>query len=173
MQQVARNEKSCSKTEKMIGKTLPSNLWKALREAHYLAAREGNAQSRNTCCLCQKTTKWRTELPEGICVSHSSFIGADFCRRGGGACHFRSSGKQTCKSIWIKQHWIIAWGYWPYVFAGWLSKYSIQWGILACAESAETDALPRSLREKHRLAASLSEWAKKTFLSYKKGIIYL
>ena len=84
MQQVARNEKSCSKTEKMIGKTLPSNLWKALREAHYLAAREGNAQSRNTCCLCQKTTKWRTELPEGICVSHSSFIGADFCRRGGG-----------------------------------------------------------------------------------------
>ena len=132
MQQVARNEKSCSKTEKLIGKTLPSTCGKPLREAHYLAAREGNAQSRNTCCLCQKTTKWRTELPEGICVSHSSFIGADFCRRGGGvggACHFRSSGKQTCKSIWIKQHWIIAWGYWPYVFAGWLSKYSIRWVV--------------------------------------------
>ena len=47
----------------------------------------------------------------------------------GGACHFRSSGKQTCKSIWIKQHWIIAWGYWPYVFAGWLSKYSIRWVV--------------------------------------------
>ena len=49
MQQVARNEKICSKNEKLIGKTLPSNLWKALREAHYLAASEGNAQSRNTC----------------------------------------------------------------------------------------------------------------------------
>ena len=96
-----------------------------------------------------------------------------FLQEGGGAAI--SGGLANSKSIWIKQHWIIAWGYWPYIFAGWLSKYSIQWGILACAESAETDALPRSPREKLRLAfvASLSECAKKTFLSYKKGIIYL
>ena len=76
---------------------LPSNLWKALREAHYLAAREGNAQSRNTCRLCQKTTKWRTELSEGICVSHSSFIGADFLQEGGGG--LAISGRLTNRLV--------------------------------------------------------------------------
>ena len=87
MQKVARNEKVVRNTRSC--QKVASNLWKALREVHYLAAREGNAQLRNTCRLCQKTTKWRTELPEGICVSHSSFIGADFCRRGGGGLPFQ------------------------------------------------------------------------------------
>ena len=33
---------------------------------NYWAAREGNAQSRIGLLLCQKKTKWWTELPEGF-----------------------------------------------------------------------------------------------------------
>ena len=47
-----------------------------------------------------------------LCVSHSPFNGADFCREG--TSHFRSSGKQIWKAIW-NLHKIIAWSYWPYI----------------------------------------------------------
>ena len=51
--------------------------------------------------------------PWKLCVSHSPFNGDDFCREGMG--HFRSSGKQTWKSIW-NEHKIIVWSHWPYIY---------------------------------------------------------
>ena len=50
--------------------------------------------------------------------------GADFASRGR-AGHFMSSCKQIWKSI-RNEHKIIAWSYWPYVYAEWLSKYSLR-----------------------------------------------
>ena len=49
----------------------------------------------------------------------------DFWREGAG--YFMLSGEQIWKSIW-NEHKIIAWSYWLYIYAEWLSKYSIQWG---------------------------------------------
>ena len=57
--------------------------------------------------------------------------GADFCGEGMG--HFKSSGEKIWKSIWNECK-IIAWIYWPYIYAEWLSNYSTQW----CVGAEET-----------------------------------
>lgn len=49
--------------------------------------------------------KWG-QYPRRLCVSHSHFNAANFCRDGTG--HVRFSDKQTWKSIWNK-HNIAAW----------------------------------------------------------------
>ena len=60
----------------------------------------------------RKKTKWRTTQPEGVgCPTPTSkepiFAG-----------HFRSSSEQIWKSI-LKEPKIIAWSYWPYIYAEW------------------------------------------------------
>ena len=61
----------------------------------YWAAREGNAQSRNTFHLCRKKTKWRTELPQGFAcyINYFPFNGDDFC--GDSTGHFRHPSHWT------------------------------------------------------------------------------
>jgi len=61
--------------------------------------------------IMSKKDKMVGGTPKRLCVSHSSFNGADF--RGEGTVHFRSFGEQTWQSIW-NEHKIIAWSHWPY-----------------------------------------------------------
>ena len=65
---------------------------------YYWAAHEGNIQSRNESRLCQKKKKKMVDrAARSLCISHSRFNVADFCREGTG--HFRSCGEQIWKSV--------------------------------------------------------------------------
>ena len=72
--------------------------------------------------------------------SYSPFNGAGFC--GEGKDYFRSSGEHTWKSIW-NEHKIIAWSYWPYIYAEWLSKYTVQYPMRINAEPMPFKRSPR------------------------------
>ena len=72
-----------------------------------------------------KKYKMADVTPRRLCVSYFFFNGTDFWREGAG--YFMLSGEKIWKSIW-NEHKIIAWSYWLYIYAEWLSKYSIQWG---------------------------------------------
>ena len=73
-----------------------------------------------------------------------------FC--GEGKDYFRSSGEHIWKSFW-NGHKIIAWSYWLYIYAEWLSKYIVQSPMRT---NAEPMPFPRSPREKLQLVAVLS-----------------
>ena len=89
-----------------------------------------------------------------LCVSHSPFNGDDFCGEGTG--YFSLSGEHIYKSIW-DEHKIIAWGYWPYIYAEWLSKYTVQYPMRT---NAEPMPFPQSPRKKLQLVAVFSLWVK-------------
>ena len=71
-----------------------------------------------------KKDKMVDDAPRRLCKYHPHLNGANFC--GEGTSHFRSSGGQIWKLIWNEQK-IVAWSYGPYIYAKWLSKYSIRW----------------------------------------------
>ena len=64
-----------------------------------------------------KTDKMAGGIPWGLCVSHSPFNGADFCGEG--------TANRFGSPFWNELK-IIAWIYWPYIYAKWLSKYTIR-----------------------------------------------
>ena len=86
-----------------------------------------------------KNDKMADGSPGRRYVSHSHFNGANFCWEGKG--HFGSSGEQIWKSIW-DEHKIIAWSYWSYIRAEWLSKYSIRWCYFCLGGSCRNIAPP-------------------------------
>ena len=62
-----------------------------LQIVHYWAAHEGNGQLRNKkqFLSMSRKDKMADGTPRRLCMSHSPFSGANFCREGTG--HFRSS----------------------------------------------------------------------------------
>jgi len=68
-----------------------------------------NQEMRSKFFLCQKKTKWRTELPEGMRVPFHLQWGR--CLRGGDG-SFQVVCEQIWKSIW-SEHKIIAWSLGP------------------------------------------------------------
>ena len=73
--------------------------------------------------LCSRKTKWRREVEEGFGCPMAAWMGPIW-RRGG--VHFKSSGEQIWKSIW-NEHKIVAWSFWPYIYAKWSFEFSIPW----------------------------------------------
>ena len=69
--------------------------------------------------------------PRRLCLAHSPFNGAYFCRAG--TDHFRSSGEEIWKSIWNEQK-VIAWSYWLWA----PTLYPRLNTLLACAGAVET-----------------------------------
>ena len=93
----------------------------SLHQFHiYWAAPEGNTQPKNerqhSFYMYQYVKKRQNgrQNSRRLCVSHSPFNGTKFCKEGMG--HFRSSGEQIWNFI-QRKHKIIAWGYWPYIYA--------------------------------------------------------
>ena len=73
----------------------------------------------------KKKGKMRTKLPEGFACPIPASMGPFFAGRKRVISDCLAN-RLYWESIW-NEHKIIACRYWPYIYAEWLSKYSIRW----------------------------------------------
>ena len=85
-------------------------------EAHHWAAREGNALSRNFFCLCRKTEKDEGRNSQKALTVPFPLHCGRFLQ--GGDWPFQIVWRTDLEVDVERTHWIIAWAYWLYIFAG-------------------------------------------------------